>query len=305
MALTLLPNSLVYLEAVAKHGSIQAASRALLISASAINRQILMMEEAAGIRLFERHASGMTLTQGGEMLVVLARRWRNDGNDVWSELQKMQGVDSGQFRIAVMDSLVNSVVPDFAQRVGRDYPLVQIDVEVMTPADATDAVTRGEVDLALAFNVRPQRGLQILWSEKLPLGCIVAATHPLATETGISLERITEFPLVLQSQALAIRHLIELDHDWLIHESQQPIVTNSLQLLKIMVSRGRHVAVSSELDVTQELRDGTIVFVPIEDATATAQSISLVAGAARILSSVARSIATMLVDDVEARLTHI
>ena len=33
-----------------------------------------MLEEAIGVKLFERHASGMTLTKAGDMLVVVKRR---------------------------------------------------------------------------------------------------------------------------------------------------------------------------------------------------------------------------------------
>lgn len=294
MSLNLLPRSLNYLDSVAKNGSIQKASRILGISASAIDRQILLLEEAAGIQLFERHSAGMTLTKAGEMLVVLARRWRNDGNDLWSELQQMQGVDLGHVRIAVMDSHVNGLLPDFIDKVAADYPLIQLDLEVMTPADSVQALDQGLVDMALAYNVTPHRGVRALWSEVLPLGCVVSPAHPLAGETSVLLQQVARHPIVLQSQALSIRKFIDTNHEWLIHEGRQPVSTNSLQLVKQMIRRGHHVAISSEFDVATELADGDLVFVPIADAIDLAQTISLIESASRGLSTVSQHVLEIL-----------
>ncbi|WP_170167076.1 LysR family transcriptional regulator [Paracoccus methylarcula] len=294
MSLNLLPRSLAYVDAVAKNGSIQAASRVLGISASAIDRQILLLEEAAHMRLFDRHSNGMTLTKAGEMLVVLARRWRNDGNALWSEMQQMQGVDLGQVRIAIMDSQVNGMIPDFVGRVAAEFPLVQLDLEVMSPGDAVQALDQGIVDIALAFNAKPHRNIRALWSERLPLGCVVAPNHDLANEESVTLQQITEFPVVLQSQALSIRQYLEADHEWLIHEGRQPVATNSLQLVKRLIAQGRHVALTSELDVSAEIFEKRLVFIPIADETAAAQSISLLVSAVRELPTVSQLIMDIL-----------
>ena len=48
------PKALRYLAAVAQLGSVQAAAREVSISASAIDRQILLLEEDLGVPLFER-----------------------------------------------------------------------------------------------------------------------------------------------------------------------------------------------------------------------------------------------------------
>jgi molybdenum-dependent DNA-binding transcriptional regulator ModE len=59
------PKALRYLAAVAQLGSVQAAAREVSISASAIDRQILMLEEDMGVPLFERLPRGMRLTAAG------------------------------------------------------------------------------------------------------------------------------------------------------------------------------------------------------------------------------------------------
>ena len=68
MTLHLVPRSLQYMECVAKLGSIQAASRELGISASAVHRQIIILEEMLGEALFSRDKKGMTLTYSGQLI---------------------------------------------------------------------------------------------------------------------------------------------------------------------------------------------------------------------------------------------
>ena len=82
MALHLVPRSLQHVEAVSTHGSIQAASRAIGIAASAIDRQVKLLEARLKVQLFDRTATGMSLSPAGEMLVVLARRWNVDENRI-------------------------------------------------------------------------------------------------------------------------------------------------------------------------------------------------------------------------------
>ena len=73
MALHLVPRSLVYVEAVAEHCSVQGASRAIGIAASAIDRQIVLVEERLGVQLFDRMTTGMALTPAAEILVEIGR----------------------------------------------------------------------------------------------------------------------------------------------------------------------------------------------------------------------------------------
>ena len=187
MQLHLVPRSLHYIEAVADHGSIQSAARAIGISASAIDRQIKLVEDGLGVHLFDRHARGMELSPAGEMFVLLARRWRADETRIQSEVKRMQGVDFGHIRLATMDSLVNGVIPKFLEVVSGKYPRVRVDVDVATPDEAADLLDNGQCDLVLCFNLRKQRDIHVIWTDDLPLYCVLAPSHPLAARHEVSL----------------------------------------------------------------------------------------------------------------------
>ena len=106
---------------------------------------------------------------------------------------------------------------------------MRIDVEIATPDVAVVALDEGRADIALAFNLRPQRDIHVTWTEELPLICVVAPEHPLARQAEMRGREVRRGPLVLQSRALAIRRILEARHAWMISEERPPIVTDSLQ----------------------------------------------------------------------------
>lgn len=296
MHLHLVPRSLHYIEAVAEHGSIQAAARAIGISASAIDRQIKLVEDRLGALLFDRQTRGMKLSPAGEMFVHLAQRWRADETRIQSEVKRMQGVDFGHIRLATMDSLVNGLVPEFLQVISRKYPRVRVDVEVATPDDAAAFLDNGQCDLVLCFNLRRQRDIHVLWSAELPLFCMVAPTHPLATQAEVSLADVRKYAIVVQSRTLSIRRMLDERHSWVFEDGAPPVVTNSLQLLKQLAATGGHVALTSEMDAAPELMNGALRALPVTGANVAAQTISLAVTARRSLPRIANVVADCLAE---------
>ncbi len=302
VSLHLVPRVLRYVEAVAENGSIQAASRALGISASAIDRQIKLLEDRLDLQLFDRQSTGMETTAAGEMFMVLSRRWRADETAILSDVKQMQGVDLGLVRLATMDSLANGPLPRLLTAIANEFPRVQMEVEIMTPDDAVTALNEGLADLALGFNLRPARDLHVLWTVDLPLVCVCAPDHPVAGMTSIQIKEARAYRLVVQSRALAIRRMLEARHSWLFADAQPPLVTNSLQLLKQMVVAGTHIALTSELDAATELTSGRLVAIPISDVQVRSQSISLAVSVKRSLPRICTTVSNVLIREMAALL---
>lgn len=301
----LYPKALRYLAAVAEFGSVQAAAREVSISASAIDRQILMLEEDMGISLFERLPRGMQLSAAGELMLALSQRWKSDLNRTVSDIKHLQGVSHGQLRLAAMDSHVNGFLAEFLQATACEHPGIVVDVEIVSPDEAVTQLINGDVDIAVAFNLKAQRDLNLIWTEELPLGCAVAASHPLAAKSSISFKDVAVWPLAVQSRALAIRRYLEKRHSWLLQEARPPLVTNSLQLVKTLVRSGSHVALTSELDVGPEVLAGSVRFVPLRDSNAQAQNVSVATSASRPLPRIARIVAESLAAFVDQHLQRV
>jgi DNA-binding transcriptional LysR family regulator len=295
----LVPANLRYIDQVVRSGSIQQAARELSVAASAINRQILILEEELGVELFERQARGMRPTASGDALVTMARRWRADERHLITEIRELQGVSQGQVRLAAMDSHVNSFLPQLVQELSLSHPKISLDIEIMTTDDAVAALLNRTSDLIIAFNLPPHREIHTLWQSELPFGCIVAPGHPLAAQKSTSLQEAVQYPIALQSKALLVRRYLESRYSWLFAEGQKRVETNSLQLVKLLAKSGEYVAFTSELDAAPELLANELVFIPVRDKGAEPQTISLAIDSGRSLPRVVRIVA-----DATARLSE-
>lgn len=301
----LYPKTLRYVAAVAELGSVQAASREVSISASAIDRLILLIEEELGVPLFERLSRGMKLTAAGVLLLNMSQRWNEDLNRTLSEIMHLQGMDHGQLKLVAMDSHTNGFLAGYLQAASEEYRGVALDVEIVSPDEAAARLRQGEADLAVAYNLKPQSDLLELWKTELPLGCAVANHHPLGAQAGASLREVAQWPLVVQSRALSIRRYLERRHRALFENAVAPLTTGSLQLIKNLVCQGSHVALTSELDMGPEIMAGKIRFLPLLESNVQPQTISVAVGAHRPLQRVARVLAELLVQHVQSHLAQV
>ncbi|ARP79928.1 hypothetical protein CAL12_03210 [Bordetella genomosp. 8] len=305
MARSLIPTALRYVDQVARSGSIQRAARELNVAASAINRQLLRLEEELGVPLFERMPRGMRLTSSGDAIVSMARRWRNDERRASEDIRKLQGVHQGHVRLVAMGSHVDGFLSTWITDLAALHPNISLSVEICNTDEASAALLDGTADLAAAFNLSPGRHLHVLWESELPLGCIVAPDHPLANEASVSLQEICGYPVALQSKSLFIRRYLESHYSWLFGDNQNRIETNSLPLIKKLARTGRYVSVTSELDAAPELLDGRLRFVPVRDQGAEPQVIRVAIDARKPLSPIVKVTAETLSESIRLCLEQV
>src|SRR5438067_1870654 len=99
-----------YFAAVAEAGSVRAASRDLNVAASAISRQLILLEAQLGIELFERHGRNLTLTSAGEILLKGLRSATHEHEAVLDHLGALRGLKRGRVRLATVESISVSLL---------------------------------------------------------------------------------------------------------------------------------------------------------------------------------------------------
>ena len=213
-----------------------------------------------------------------------------------AEVRRLQGVTQGRVALIAMDSHATSFLPALVSELAESHPLVSLSIEFATPSDAESALLAGKADLAAIFNLPPRRELLTLWKRDLPLGCVVAPGHPLASRATVSLQEAASHTIALQSKALSIRRYLEAQYSWLFGEARRHVETNSLHLVKQLARGGRHVAFTSELDAAPELIEGSLRFIPVRDQGAEPQTISIAVDAAKPTRPTVKLVADRLAD---------
>ena len=100
-----------YVDEVARTGSIRKAADQLNVTASAVNRRIMDLEEELGAPLFERRPRGVRLTAAGEVFVNYLRQQDGDVERMKSQIEDLKGMRRGTVRIACSQALALDFLP--------------------------------------------------------------------------------------------------------------------------------------------------------------------------------------------------
>lgn len=252
-----------YFMAVAELGSVRAASRELNVAASAVSRQLILLESALGNRLFDRSGRGLKLAPAGEVLLRGLRRAAQNHENTLDELAALRRLTRGLLRIATVESVSASVLPDMLEHFMQTYPGIQVAVTVAGSEAVTQLVREHQAELGFTFNPSSLDGLEALVSRDLDLGAIMAPDHPLAKMKKLSLADCAAHPLAWPSPGLSLRAI--LDSIPSARKIRPAFECNSLRLMASLARRGSCIAFQTLIGIERELASGTLAFVPLSD----------------------------------------
>lgn len=134
---------------VAELGSVQRAADAIGVTQSSVTQTLSYLEGLLELKLFQRHARGVTPTQPCIELLPVARQVMiglADSADVLAARQRRGG---GSVRLLASSAAVHSVLlqalPGFHER----HPAIDVHLREAEGEDQLIAVARGEVDLVV------------------------------------------------------------------------------------------------------------------------------------------------------------
>ena len=201
--------SLRYIEEVAKAGSIRRAADVLAITASALNRRVLSLEEELGVPIFERLPRGVRLNTAGEILLHHIRNQVSDMARVRSQIADLSGVRRGRVSVACTQALIPHFLPRQIEAYRREHPAVTFNVLVRERDSAEQALADYSADIALIFEPTRFAEFQTIMTVRQPVHCVMASSHPLATARVVRLGECLGYPLALPGAPDGLRRLLE------------------------------------------------------------------------------------------------
>jgi DNA-binding transcriptional LysR family regulator len=139
------------LAAVARHGSVTAAARALRYAQPSVSHHLARLEAETGSQLVQRVGRGIRLTDAGRMLAERADEILGRLDAAEAELAAHTGLRAGRVRLAAFPSALGTFVPKAAAAFTADHPGVELRFTEAEPPDAARLLRTGEVDVALLF----------------------------------------------------------------------------------------------------------------------------------------------------------
>ncbi len=252
--------------AVAEAGSIRAAARELNIVSSAVNRQILMLEEDLGIRLFDRVGRGLRLSEAGQLLLRQVRDTVDRHDDVVAELDTLRGLKRGRVRLATVESIAAERLPHLLAGFWRRYPGVETGLVVAAADEVLHLVETNAADLGFTFTTRPLPGMRIVHHEPHTLGAVLPPDHPLSGAAELRLDDLAGEPLVLPARGLSLRAALEPALARVGRGVTIRAESDSLRLTAALVRTAAAIGFMTRVGIERELAGGELAWVPLADA---------------------------------------
>ncbi|MEJ8475925.1 LysR family transcriptional regulator [Roseibium algae] len=273
-----------YFAVVAELGSIRAASRQLNIASSAVNRQILWLEEALSIQLFERVGRRLRLAQAGEILLAHVKRTYSDFDATMSELDALQGLRRGTVSIATVESMAETLLPVLVSSFRKQFPGIHVAVTVTNSIEAARLVEAGEADVGFTFDPPVTPSLTVAYHHDLPIGALMAPDHPLAKENGLSLSDCVRFPLALPARGLSLRVRIDAAMAQIPGNLRTFVEANSLRFMRALARDENVIGFQTLIGCEEDLDSGRLVFKNLADLPLQNDRLSIVTSSRRALA---------------------
>jgi DNA-binding transcriptional LysR family regulator len=226
-----------YVDEVARTGSIRKAAEQLNVTASAVNRRIMDLEDELGTPLFERLARGVRLTAAGEVFVHYLRSQDGEVERMKSQIEELKGLRRGEVRIACSQALALDFLPREIAAFRRRHPHVAFAVKVVDHEHAMTALAAYEVDLVLVFRPPFFANFQPLMSLEQRLVAIMASDHPLARKRPLRLRDCAAYPVALAERSIGGRQLLDQVTSRARINFNIAAQTNSFELLRGLVTQ--------------------------------------------------------------------
>lgn len=135
--------------------TITAVAEALSFTPSAVSQQLARLERETGVALLERIGRGVRLTDAGRTLAAHAERILASVDAAEAELATQAETVHGRLRVGAFQSAALALLPPALDRLGHDYPTLEVEVVEADPEQTLPALLLGDLDLVFADDYDP------------------------------------------------------------------------------------------------------------------------------------------------------
>lgn len=197
-------------QALVKHGSFRLAAEAICLSQPALSRRIDKLENALGVKLFERTTRRVNLTLIGRTFAPQAEKLLADLDVIISDISDIGANRTGLVTVACVPSAAYYFMPKVIARFQSRFPRVRIKLIDTSAGNVYNAVLSGQADFGLSFTSTPQPDMEFmpLLQESYVAAC--RKDHPLAGKKSISWNEFYQHNYVQLDKTSGNRNLLDL-----------------------------------------------------------------------------------------------
>lgn len=260
-------DSLKVFLAVAEHGSFSEAARQLHLSQPAVSQIMQGLERQLCAQLFIRQGRTAQLTEGGQMLIPMARELLTSVQRVEQTMLSIQGEVIGEMSIGCSTASGKYLLPGLIARFRKQFSQVRLNVLVTSRESVINKLLSGEVSIGVSSKQIGHTDLEYQDFYKDAVILIVPANHRWAQYRKIYPDDLLDEPIILREEVAGTREVLM---DGLQKRDISPnmlnvaMVLGNSEAIEMAVEEELGVAFISRLAASHGLELGRIVEVEVE-----------------------------------------
>lgn len=250
---------------VVELGSLSKAADRMNIAQPALSRQIRLLEEELGVRLFDRHGRGMIATEQGQDVLRHALRVMAELEDIRAVVADEDAPLRGHVSIGMPPTASDILSVPLVSAFNAMHPEATLRIVSAYSGYLLDWLHRGEIDAAILYDPKNARTLRIHPLLEETLFLIGPSDSGLSQDTPVAFSRLEDYRLLLPSVGHGLRSILE-------HLARETgialnvkVEADSYSTLKSLVRSGHGVTVLPLAPIHEALAKGSLCAAPLVD----------------------------------------
>lgn len=258
------------ISALARHGSVTAAARALNLSQPAITLQLRKLQDLAELPLMQRSGEGLLLTDAGRELQLLSERIAAAIHETQESLDIIAGRSGGRVAIGAV-STAKYFMPFAIAGFSRKHPKIRVELSIGNRREIMDMLRDYRLDFAIMGRPPPDVAVEMRLIGDHPHILIAPVGHPLARSPDVSLADVASQVLLTREVGSGTRLLMEELFEQAGVSPTIGMEFDSNETIKQGVLAGLGIAFLSAHTVATEVADGRLTSLDVPGLPVTRQ----------------------------------
>ena len=251
-------------QVVAKHCSYVRAADELHFSQPAVSAQIHQLEEALGVKLFDKIGRKTHLTQAGEELYLYSQKIFSVIEEMHETMESLRSPHYGRLSVGADTTVGTYVIPGLLGKFHQMYPEVEITLDVVNRAALVEAIMSNRIDMAIVGRVPDDIPVEIEPFAQNELVLVAAPYHRLAHVTEVPLTELGKEHFLLREVGSGTRAALETVFQEAGIPLQISMQVGNNSAIKQGVAAGLGIALISRVALDMELETNRLVILDVE-----------------------------------------
>jgi len=260
--------SLIYL---VDEGSFSRAAKRVFLTQPSLTKHIKNLEEAVNAKIVNRENMGISLTPEGKILYDYARRILKLRDEAKEKILRIKENESGNIFVSASTIPATYILPHLLNKFKKFFPDIRAYIQANDSEETLGMILNNQAEIGFIGKKTLNKRLNVesLWKDTLVLA--VPGDHPWRKKDYVTLDEVSKEPFIIREIGSATREILE---EYLLKNTDKSLSRfnivcemGSSESVKEAIIAGLGASILSIHAIKRELKQGTLIEVPIQDCT--------------------------------------